>query len=451
MNNIPKNVLEIMERLRGAGFEAYAVGGCVRDSLMGREPKDWDICTSARPEQVKAALSGKRIIDTGIRHGTVTVLYGGGSYEITTFRVDGPYSGNRRPETVEFTDDITADLSRRDFTVNAMAWSPEQGLVDPFGGRDDMEKGVLRAVGEPERRFREDALRILRGVRFYACTGFEPEPRTAAAMLSCRELLDNISAERKRAELTSALVSGNVKDPFTVFREIVAQVIPELRPSFDLEQRTPHHCYDVYTHILTAADNCESRDPAVKTAMLLHDAAKPLCRKFYDGQDHFKGHPAAGAKIAAGVMRRLKFDNASVDRVIGLVRFHDVRLVGGMPQILKLMGLLGKGMDDIFAVMRADALAQSPYLREQKLELIDGGEKNYVLAVAGDLCHDFAHLAVKGSDAMEAGLCGREIRAGLRCCLNAVMNGKIKNTPPDGRKCLADFAEKIHSNSQDHR
>ncbi len=441
--NIPENVLEIMELLRAAGFEAYAVGGCVRDSLMGRTPKDWDICTSARPDQVKAALLGRRIIDTGIKHGTVTVLFGGEAYEVTTFRIDGPYSASRRPDSVEFTGDITADLSRRDFTVNAMAWSPERGLVDPFGGRDDMEKGVLRAVGEPELRFREDALRILRGVRFNVSTGFEVEPRTAAAMMGCRELLDNISAERKRVELTSALVSGNVRSAFTRFREIIAKVVPELRPAFDFEQRTPHHCYDVYTHILTAADNCETKDPAVKTAMLLHDAAKPLCHKFYDGKDHFKGHPAAGAKIAAGVLRRLKFDNVSINRVVGLVRFHDVRLVGGMPQMLKLMGLLGSGMEDIFGVMRADTLAQSDYLREQKLALIETGRMNYERAVKDGLCHDLAGLAVRGADAEAVGLRGREIRAGLRYCLNGVMNGDIENTAEAEKARLAAFAEKL--------
>lgn len=441
--NIPENIKEIMARLSGAGFEAWVVGGCVRDSLMGRSPKDWDVCTSARPEQVKAVLAEKRILDTGIKHGTVTVLTGDEACEVTTFRIDGTYSNNRRPDRVEFTDDLTDDLSRRDFTVNAMAWCPERGLADPFGGRDDLDRKILRTVGEPEQRFREDALRILRGLRFAVDTGFEVEVGTASAMIALRNLLDNISAERKRKELVTALTRGNIRGPFTRFREVVAQVAPELRPAFDSEQRTPHHCYDVYTHILTATDSYCGADPAVKTALLLHDAAKPLCRRYYGGQDHFKGHPAAGARLASGFLRRMKFDNASSRKITELIRFHDVRLVGGMPQMLKLMGLLGPFMPDAFEVMTADVMAQSVYMREEKLALIENGRKNYTAAVEKGLCIGLDDLAVRGRDAEAAGLKGREIRAGLRWCLSAVMNGHTGNTREALTECLNVFAGEI--------
>lgn len=440
--NIPENVAEIMGRLNGAGFEAWAVGGCVRDSLMGRRPKDWDVCTSAKPEQVKAVLAEKRIIDTGIKHGTVTVLADTEACEVTTFRIDGDYSNNRRPDSVEYTDSLTADLSRRDFTVNAMAWCPERGLADPFGGRADIEKKVLRTVGEPEQRFREDALRILRGLRFAVDTGFEVEYGTASAMLSLRGLLDNISAERKRQELTAALIRGKVSGPFARFREVVAQVVPELRPTFDFEQRTPHHCYDVYTHILAATDSYCGRDTAIKTALLLHDAAKPVCRRNYGGMDHFKGHPAAGARLASGVLRRLKFDSLSSQRIMELIRFHDVRLVGGMPQMLKLMGLLGPVTADVFEVMTADVLAQSDHMREEKLALIDKGRANYLSAVERELCHKLSGLAVKGGDAEAVGLHGREIRAGLRWCLNGVINGRVENSKAALTDYLKVFAEK---------
>ena len=440
---IPENVLAIIKRLSRAGFDAYAVGGCVRDSLMGRTPKDWDVCTSALPEQVRAVFSGQRIIDTGIKHGTVTLLLDGESYEITTFRIDGAYNDSRRPESVEFTDDITADLSRRDFTVNAMAWSPERGLMDPFGGREDLDRGLLRAVGEPGVRFREDALRILRGVRF-SVDGFRVEKNTAAAMLENRELLDNISAERKREELVSSMLRGKIRGPFTEFREVMAQVVPELRPAFDCEQRNRHHCYDVYTHILTAVDNCGSSDPAVKMALLLHDIAKPAMKKFYKGQDHFKGHPAAGAKIAAEVMKRLKFDNASIDKAEMLVRFHDVRLVHGMPQILKLMSLLGDDMmPELFDIMEADIMAQSEYGREEKLMLKNKGRENYETALRENMCRSLKGLAVHGEDARSLGLKGREIRAALRYCLNGVMNLAVENAREPLSEYMRGFVSKI--------
>lgn len=443
--NIPDNVNSLISGLRSAGYRACAVGGCVRDSLMGRTPKDWDICTSARPEQVKEALSGVRMLDTGIKHGTVTALVEGEAYEITTFRIDGPYLENRRPESVEFTDDLILDLSRRDFTVNAMAYSPEEGLIDPFGGQKDLERGIIRAVGEPDVRFREDALRILRGVRFSAVLGFGVETDTATAMVENRALLDNISAERKREELLKALQSGRVLPAFTRFREIIAQVIPELRPCFDFDQRTRHHCYDVYTHILTAVDNYGGDDIAVRTALLLHDVAKPTMCRYYNGQNHFKGHPAAGARVAVKVLRRLKFDNASIDKIEKLVRFHDVRLTHGLPQILKLMSLLGEDMmPPLFEIMEADIMAQSDYVREEKLRLRDEGIKNYELAREKGLCCGLKALAVSGNDASALGLKGREIRAALQYSLNGVMNGKVKNEREQIISYMKSFADKMN-------
>ena len=441
---IPESVLGLLSRLEEAGFEAYAVGGCVRDSLMGREPKDWDICTSARPDEVKAALTGRRIIETGIKHGTVTVIEGGGAYEITTFRVDGPYAGNRRPERVEFTGDLTLDLSRRDFTVNAMAYSPKRGLCDPFGGRVDIDRRLIRAVGEPRLRFGEDALRILRGVRFSASLGFEVEERTAAAMLEERALLRNISAERRRDELFKALQNGRVRPAFTRFREVIAEVVPELRPCFDFEQRTVHHCYDVYTHILAAVDGYEGGDAAVKAALLLHDAAKPLRFKLKNGTGHFKGHAAVGARMAGDILRRLKWDNASIEKAEKLVRFHDVRLTGGLSQTLKLTSLIGEElMPDLFEVMRADTLAQSMYRREEKLDLIEGGRKNFRRITGEGLCHELGALAVDGRDAAAVGLEGRRIGAALHHCLNGVMNGRVENERAALTEYMKEFRDRI--------
>ncbi len=442
---IPENISFIISRLEAAGFAAYAVGGCVRDRLLGREPKDWDVCTSAEPAAVKGVFPDVKILDTGIKHGTVTLLLDGG-VEVTTFRVDGKYRDSRRPESVSFTPNLMADLARRDFTVNAMAYSCRTGIIDPFGGREDLAAGIIRTVGAAEERFGEDALRILRALRFSVTLGFEIAPETSAAMLGLRHNLGRISAERVRAELVKALIGGKVKPQFMRLREVVAEIIPELRPCFGFEQRTVHHRYDVYEHILTAVDSCESREPAVKMALLLHDIMKPAMYKFKNGSAHFKGHPAAGAKKAADIMRRLKFDNKSIALAEKLVRFHDVRLRGGLPQILKLTRLVGDDdMPLLFAVMRADTLAQSEYRRAEKLALIDAGEANYRFALAHDLCRSLSGLAIGGADAAELGLSGREIGAALNCCLNAVMNGKIKNERAALLDCAAELKKRWHN------
>lgn len=425
--NIPENVKNLITALEECGYRAYAVGGCVRDSLQGKAPKDWDICTSARPEQVKEVFKNDKVFDTGIKHGAVTLVRKE-SYEITTFRTDGEYSDCRRPESVKFIGSVEQDLARRDFTVNAMAYNPREGLIDPFGGRYDLEKKILRTVGEPEKRFSEDALRIMRGLRFSVSLGFEIEEETAAAMLSHRELLKNVSAERVCAELMKTLVSGCVKRQLLRFREIIAEIIPEIRPCFGFEQKTRHHCFDVYEHILTAVDNYDGDDVSIKTALLLHDIAKPKMYRFYAGSAHFKGHPAAGAKMAADILKRLKFDNKTAQSVLALIKYHDVRLKGGMPQILKLIRLIGEeNMARLFPVMYADALAQSDYELQEKLELIRAGEKNFRLALEKGMCCRLSDLKIRGGDVMELGFRGSGIGAALNFALNGVMNGKVEN------------------------
>ncbi len=425
---IPIIVNNLITELEEHGYMAYAVGGCVRDSLLGLEPKDWDICTSALPEQIKAVFNSDRVLEMGIKHGTVTVIRGGTPYEITTFRIDGEYHDCRHPDRVEFTGDVALDLARRDFTINAMAYNPREGLVDPFGGQRDIKNGIIRAVGEAELRFSEDALRILRALRFSISLGFEIEKATAAAMIEKRALLKNISAERIRAELTAALLCGSVKAQFMKFRELIAEIIPELRPCFDFQQHTRHHCFDVYEHILTAVDNYSGGELAVKLALLMHDAGKPKMCRFYDSGAHFKGHPAAGVKIAAEVYRRLKLDNKTTTVALTLIRFHDVRLTGGMAQILKLASLIGdENMPRLFAVMRADALAQSDYMRAEKLALIDRGEANFRLAQEKNMCRSLKALKIDGRDVKALGFCGRGIGAALHYALNGVMNGSVEN------------------------
>ncbi len=425
---IPKDTAALLAALENRGYSAYVVGGCVRDSLIGKTPKDWDICTSAKPEQVTELFGDGKVLPTGIKHGTVTVMCAE-PCEITTFRLDGNYSDCRRPESVVFVDGVETDLARRDFTINAMAYNPREGLIDPFGGSRDLEAGIIRSVGDGERRFSEDALRILRGLRFSVSLGFDIEEKTAEAMLSKRALLKNISAERIRTELMKTLTAGAVRRQFIRFREIIAEVIPELRPCFDFEQNTVHHSYDVYEHILVAVDGYCGSDEAIKAALLLHDSAKPQKYRFYNGSAHFKGHPAASAKIAESVFARLRFDKKTAATAETLIKFHDVRFNGGMAQILKLTNLVGEeNMRRLFCVMRADTLAQSDYMRAEKLSLIERGEENFRLALENDLCRGLSSLKINGADAAALGLKGREIGAALHFALNGVMNGRVENT-----------------------
>lgn len=436
---LPENVNNLITRLESFGFSAYAVGGCVRDSLMGKTPKDWDICTDASPDEMKKVFENYRIIETGIKHGTVTVLLDE-PYEITTFRVDGEYADCRRPERVSFTKNITEDLARRDFTVNAIAYNPKTGIVDPFGGQEDIKRKVLRTVGKAENRFSEDALRIMRGVRFCAVLDFEAEEETKQAMIRLAPLLKNISAERISSELVRALTEGKIFNAFTVFRNIIGEIIPEMADCFDFEQKNIHHSYDIYSHILHAVDNYEGTDKYIKLALFMHDIGKPHCYKFYDNSGHFKGHSVEGAKIAENVIKRLKMSSETVKRVSALVRFHDVRLTDGMPQMLKLMKLMGdEDTARVFEIMWADTLAQSMYRREKKLELLENGRKNFELAIENNLCRKISMLKLHGDDVKKMGFKGKRIRWALNIALNGVMNGKTENN----KEALRSYIDKL--------
>ncbi len=434
---LPKNVNNLIARLEGNGFKAYAVGGCVRDSVMGLTPKDWDICSSARPEELTEVFGDERVIKTGLRHGTLTVLLDR-PYEITSFRVDGEYLDHRHPEGVTFTDDITLDLSRRDFTINAIAYNPSEGFIDPFGGAADIKNGIIRAVGDPEARFEEDALRIMRGLRFCCVTGFSIDESTAKAMKAKAPLLKNISAERVASELVRAITEGKVYPAFEEFSDIICTVIPLFRPCIGFEQDTPHHVYDVYGHILRAVDNYSGGDPAVKLALLFHDISKPQCRKIYGGQSHFKGHSVQSSKTAGEIMRRLKMSRRTIASVTSLIKFHDVRLTGGIAQMRKLVSVLGaENMGRVLDIMYADALAQSEYMRREKLALLDKGRENLRLITEGGLCCSLGELELKGNHLKEAGLKGKRINAALRYALNGVMNGSV----PNERDALSDYVE----------
>ncbi len=314
-----------MRGLQTQGYEAYPVGGCVRDSLLGMEPTDWDVCTSALPQETEAALPGWRFVETGIKHGTVTVLTDGGAVEVTTFRRDGAYADNRHPQAVEFVGGLREDLARRDFTINAMAFDSSGGVIDLYGGRQDLQAGLIRCVGNAQERFREDALRILRGLRFAARLDFAVENATAHAMKEQRDLLRNISAERVFKELMGILAGVAAGRILREFAEIFYVFLPELEPQQGFQQHSPHHIHDVWTHTTMAVDAI-TPEPVLRLTMLLHDVAKP--EMFFTdeaGVGHFYGHAERGAEMADALLRRLRCDNDTRKRVTALIRYHDIQ------------------------------------------------------------------------------------------------------------------------------
>lgn len=420
---------QALDRLRRAGFEACYVGGCVRDALLGRPAEDLDVATSASPEQVEAVFSDCRVIETGLRHGTVTVLLEGRGLEITTFRREEGYSDGRHPDRVVYTDSLAEDLSRRDFTVNAMAWSPEKGLVDLFGGRADLERGVLRCVGDPYRRFAEDALRILRGLRFSAVLGFSLEENTARAARDLRQSLNRVSFERIRTELLKLLCGGDCRRVLLEYPEILAVPIPELWPMVGFDQRNPHHCYDVWTHsvLVTAAVPPE---PGLRLAALLHDVGKPACFTLDEnGVGHFYGHGEAGEALAREITARLRLDKATRDRVICLVRHHDRPILPPEEKTVKrCLNRFGRDLFfELMALKRADNLAQHPDFRGRiaQYEQIEAMARRILEAKEPFRLKD---LAVNGRDLIALGYApGPALGAALDGLLRAVMEGSLPN------------------------
>ncbi len=427
---IPGKAAQVLEKLWEAGYEAYVVGGCVRDSLLRRTPQDWDITTSAKPEQVKALF--RRTVDTGIRHGTVTVMMDRDAFEVTTYRIDGEYEDGRHPREVTFTPDLREDLKRRDFTINAMAYSDRGGLVDLFGGAEDLKKGVIRCVGNPMDRFGEDALRILRAIRFSAQLGYEIEPETLEAVRVLAPTLSKISAERIRTELEKLLVSDHPEYLRTAYETGVTKIIlPEFDRCMSTPQNHPHHCYNVGEHTLVALTKVPA-DRILRFVMLLHDMGKPDTLQIDgEGITHFHGHEAQGEKIARAILRRLKFDNDSVAKICRLVLYHgygdgfdwDLRLVR---RSLNRIGL--EAFPDLFAVKRGDILAQSDYQREEKLAAVNRWQKLYEQILEEKQCVTLKSLAVNGSDLLRMGWTpGREIGETLNLLLEQVLEDPRRN------------------------
>ena len=400
---IPTPAEKILQTLDEHGYEAYVVGGCVRDSVLGRDPHDWDITTSASPEQVKEIFD--RTIDTGIQHGTVTVMIDREGYEVTTYRIDGEYEDGRHPKEVCFTSSLEEDLKRRDFTMNSMAYNPSKGLVDLFGGMDDMENHVIRCVGNPMERFQEDALRIMRAVRFSAQLGFAIDDSTRQAITALAPNLKYVSAERIQAELVKLLTSPH-PDYFRVAYEtgITREFLPEFDACMETEQNTPHHCYTVGEHILHSTLNVPA-DKVLRLTMLFHDIAKPLMKTTDEnGCDHFKKHAEKGESVVKGILRRLKFDNDTIDKVTRLVRWHDERPEPSMKAVRRAVNRIGEDIFPMYLVVRkADLLAQSTYRREEKLEHLMKIEECYNQIREEAQCVSMKSLAVSGRDLIQAG------------------------------------------------
>lgn len=426
---MPGKVKQIIRRLTEYGFEAYAVGGCVRDSILGRDPHDWDITTSARPMQVKELFS--HTVDTGIQHGTVTVMIGREGFEVTTYRVDGVYEDARHPKEVFFTPDLSEDLKRRDFTVNAMAYNDEAGLVDLYDGTGDIARGQIRCVGKASERFGEDALRMLRAVRFAAQLGYEIEEETRRAILLLAANLEKISAERIREELLKILLSPHPEMMEEVYLLGMADVIlPEFSVMMETRQSSRHHLYPVGEHTLHALQLVRP-DKVLRLAMLFHDAAKPVCiRTDQNGIDHFRGHPQEGARMTKEIMRRLKFDNDTIRRVVQLVRWHDDKPPLKPACIRRAIVRVGAdAYPQIFEVMRADIGAQSGYMQQEKYDYVDAYEAMYNKILADGDCLSVKDLAVNGSDLIGWGLQpGREIGAVLKLMLDDVLEDPALNT-----------------------
>lgn len=441
--DMPKNVDTAINLLQSAGFEAYAVGGCVRDSLLGKTPNDWDITTSAKPEDMKSVFADFHCIDTGIKHGTVTVVIDGEPLEITTFRLDGEYEDNRHPKSVTFTSNLGADLGRRDFTVNAMAYSKMTGTVDLFGGQNDLKNKIIRCVGDPDRRFNEDAMRILRALRFASALDFEIEEKTAQSLLKNRALLGNISEERIAKELLKLVCGKGAKRILTDFAPVLFEILPELQPMYKNSHDNPHHCYDIYEHTLIAVESIDP-EPTLRFAMLLHDCGKPAVKKFDEnGVAHFYGHQRISAEISAQILARLKVSNKFRDEILFLVSNHDrwelYENTEKMPRYLSKFGL--DGVLKLLKVMRADVLAQSPEYRSRLDQIADAEEIAKNLA-AQKPCLSLSELQINGRTLMDIGIPqGRKLGAVLAQLLDEVIDGVTKNT----QEALTTRAREIYS------
>lgn len=425
---LPTSVARALSVLEACGYEAYIVGGCVRDSLLGHTPNDWDVTTNATPQEMKACFRDFRVIETGIRHGTLTVIIDGMQLEITTYRNDGEYLDNRHPVQVTFSQKIEDDLSRRDFTVNAMAYHPQKGLVDLYGGREDLKNRTIRAVGDAKTRFEEDGLRILRAIRFASVLDFYIAEETAKAVHDCKDLLSGIAAERIREEFCKLICGKGAVRILRDYIDVIAIFLPELQRCVGFAQNTKYHCYDVFEHTLQALALCESDDLITRLGILLHDIGKPLCYTEDEQGGHFKGHAPVGVEITRSIMLRLRFDNETIRRMELLVEWHDIPLSAEKKRVKRLLQKLSDAdILRLLEIKRCDRLAHAPDFRELPSEL---AEIPLVIDEirAEDACLSLRTLAIDGADLMALGLPeGKRIGEMLHALLDEVIEERLPN------------------------
>lgn len=426
---IPEDVHNIIAKLNKEGYEAYVVGGCVRDSLLGKEPKDWDITTNSLPHDTKALFD--KTIDTGLKHGTVTVVINSENYEITTYRIDGEYSDNRRPDKVEFTTSLKDDLSRRDFTINALAYNPTSGIMDYFGGIEDLDNQIIRAVRNADERFKEDALRMLRAIRFSAQLDFQIESKTLKAISENNELINNISPERIREELTKMLVSPN---PYKLLllhdTGLLKFILPEFENCIGVQQNNPYHMYSVSEHTIIAVSNIEN-DKVLRWAMLLHDIGKPITKSTdLKGTDHFYGHQKASMDLSLDILKRLRFDNKSIDLILKLVEYHDMKIDCDSKSIKSALRIMGQEVFFmLLKVKEADMRAQNVIYLEPRLAELDNIRCLSESIIKSSECYSLDTLAVNGNDLIKLGVRqGKEIGLILNKLLDIVIQTPEMNT-----------------------
>lgn len=421
-----KNAEKLISELENAGYEAYLVGGCVRDMLMGITPNDYDITTNARPDIIIGVLSSYKTIPTGLKHGTVTVLVENEPYEVTTFRADGEYTDHRRPDSVSFSDTLESDLSRRDFTVNAMAYNKKSGLIDLFGGEQDIKRRIIKAVGDPYKRFDEDALRILRGIRFSSEKVFSVENNTKRAMYEKLPLLKYVSAERVFVELKKLIMGDGVLQALLEFPEVIGEIVPTLKPCIGFDQRNYHHIYDVYEHTAHAVAACP-KNTVVRLAALLHDVGKPSTFTVKNGIGHFYGHPAASVELARQTLNALKCDNATKDAVLTLIKYHDLVIEPTEKHVRSMMGKIGEDMLELLLQLKsADNLAQAPLYHDRLEQYNEIRRIMHEIKAKGE-CFSLKHLALNGRDIMTLGAKGKDVGRILNTLLELVINGELPN------------------------
>ncbi len=425
--NLPDTILSCMEALERAGFEAYVVGGCVRDACLGIVPHDYDMCTSALPEETEAVFAGRRLVLAGKKHGTVGVVMDGEVVEITTFRTEGDYRDNRHPDWVEFVPDVEKDLARRDFTVNAMAWSPKRGFADPFGGREDLRNNILRAVGDAELRFQEDSLRILRGVRFAVRYGLAVEQKTEGAMHTQACLMDNLARERVFEELCKLLPLVTARDLIR-FAPVITQVIPELAPLVGYDQKNRHHTHDLYTHTALVVENCPA-GLALRWAALLHDIGKVRSMTMgTDGQAHYFGHAAVSAEMADQILRRLKAPTALREQVVLLIGKHMTLPEPEKKYLRRWLGKLGREtMEALLLLQQADTTATGT-MHAAEFDRFSQISRILKEIQEENTCLSLKDLALNGHDLIACGYTGKAIGRALNYLLNLVLEETCENT-----------------------